>query len=51
MRVKCTDAELNCVTVGKIYHVGWVDDDGDFWIIDDNGEEFLMFSYECEVME
>lgn len=52
-KVKCVRIELgsSCLTVGKVYDVIAVDEDGDIWIIGDVGDEFFMYPRECEVVE
>lgn len=46
MKVKCI-LDIPDFTVDKFYDVVKVDDDGDIWVIDDEGVLFFMFPDEC----
>lgn len=39
------------LTIGKVYDVDYVDNDGDVWIIDDAGDENNLYVGEFEVIE
>lgn len=53
--IKFKDGELeylkNDLTIGKIYDVDVIDDDGDAWIIDDAGDENNLYAEEFEVVD
>lgn len=39
------------VTIGNTYHVNNVDNDGDFWVDDNNGETYCLIKEEVEVID
>lgn len=50
MKVKCI-SEIAYFTKDKVYDVVDIDNDGDIWVEDDQGDAFFMFPDECEVVE
>lgn len=50
MRVKCI-GQAPYFTFDKIYEVDHIDDDGDVWVKDDQGDSMFLYPYECEVVE
>lgn len=51
MKAKCI-IDVPFFTVGKVYDVNYIDDDGDVWVVqDDCGDEMFFFPDECELIE
>jgi hypothetical protein len=50
MKAKCI-GDVSYFTEGKVYDVDHIDKDGDVWAIDDMGDLFFLYPYECELIE
>lgn len=54
MKVKCIahngSSDFISMEVGGVYEVKWIDDDGDAWVIDSEGDTNILYSDEFEVV-
>jgi hypothetical protein len=51
--VKCwiEDSEQIWLTIGKEYNVIKIDEDGDYWVLDDNRNKAVLLPSEIEILK